>query len=179
MKETLLKAEIFDLWDMDADSKAPRAFHALMDYCEISNALNCKFFDDSQTKEIQDKRNNLNMFGPPSIEGSDEEYIEQIKLITPSFLEDPDSESWQLCYALMDEFDEVKGQIKNEELKVDLNNGSYEIHNFSFDEGAKPFQEFLLDCYLNETYQNLGWKHDDSIQRMSQIDQLLNHPDEE
>ena len=79
----------------------------------------------------------------------------------------------------MDEFDEVKGQIKNEELKVDLNNGNYEIHNFSFDEGAKPFQEFLLDCYLNETYQNLGWKHDDSIQRISQIDQLLKHPDEE
>ena len=31
----------------------------------------------------------------------------------------------------------------------------------------------------NETYQILGWKHDDSIQRMSQIDQLLNHPEEE
>ena len=56
MKETELKSLIFELWDMDADCEAPRAFHALMDYCGVSEALNTKFFNESQTSEIQNSR---------------------------------------------------------------------------------------------------------------------------
>ena len=179
MKETVLKRLIFDLWDMDADCKAPRAFHALMDYCGVSDALNTKFFNESQTNAIQNSRDNFNCVGEPSIELSEEDYIKECKMITPNFLEDPGTDSWILCYELMNDFDIVKGKIKNEEVKVPLKDGNFITHKFGFDEGAKPFQEFLLESYLSEAYQNLGWKHDDSLQRMSQIDQLLQHPDEQ
>jgi len=179
MKETELKSLIFDLWDMDADCEAPRAFHALMDYCGVSEALNTKFFNESQSNEIQKSRDDFNSFGEPNIELSEEDYLKECQIITPNFLEEADTDSWILCYELMNNFDTVKGKIKNEEVKVPLNDGNFITHNFGFDEGAKPFQEFLLEFYLNETYQNLGWKHDDSLQRMSQIDQLLQHPDEQ
>ena len=179
MKETVLKSSIFELWDMDADCEAPRAFHALMDYCGVSDALNTKFFDESQTKEIQKSRDYFNLVGEPSIELSEEDYLKECQLINPNFSEEQGTDSWILCYELMNDFDIVKGKIKNEEVKVPLKDGNFITHKFGFDEGAKPFQEFILEFYLNETYQNLGWKHDDSLQRMSQIDQLLQHPDEQ
>ena len=180
MKETLLKRLILDLWDIDADCKPPRAFHALMDYCGVSDALNTKFFNESQTSEIQNSRDDFNCIGEPSAEElSEEDYLKECKIITPNFLEEPDTDSWTSCYELMNYFDTVKGKIKNEEVKVPLKDGNFITHNHKFDEGAKPLQEFLLEFYLNEAYQNLGWKHDDSLQRMSQIDQLLQHPDEQ
>ena len=87
MKETVLKSSIFELWDIDADCEAPRAFHALMDYCGVSDALNTKFFDESQTKEIQKSRDYFNLVGEPSIELSEEDYLKECQLINPNFSE--------------------------------------------------------------------------------------------